>query len=158
MKLDPCKTGLKLFCASYLLSLIAFIVLFKTLITLLQLRFFSFLVHFMMSDNITLVKQRECAVLEGEDEMYIVDIFSCAKPGEHHDYNESHKQLLLYITRAVGNNRSTFLQVFLFSSNSNSILDQEKTTSIPFTYFFLSVHLSIHPSIHTPSIHGLPIC
>lgn len=146
MKLDLYKTGLKLFCVSYLLSLTVFIVLFKTPIRILQLRFFSFLVHFMMSDNITLVKQRECAVLEGEDGMYIVDIFSCVKPGEHHDYNESHKQLLLYITRAVGNNRSTFLQVFLFSNNSDSFLDQEKRTSLPFTCFFFCsfIHLSIH--------------
>ena len=114
MKLALCNTGLKLLCASFLLSLMAFNVQLIP-IAILQLRLFSFLVHFMMSDNITLDKQRECAVLE--DEMYIVDIFSCVKPGEHQDYNELHKQLLLYITRAVGNNRSTFLQVFLFSSN-----------------------------------------
>ena len=75
----------------------------------------------MMSDNITLVEQRECVDLEDEYEMYMLDIFSCVKPGEHHDYNESHKQLLLYITRAARNNRSTFLQVFLFLKRSKSI-------------------------------------
>jgi len=61
-----------------------------------------------MSDYVSFVKQRkytDCC----EDEKYIIDIFSFAQP-ECHDDHESHKQLFLYITRAVRNNRSAFLQ------------------------------------------------
>jgi len=61
-----------------------------------------------MSDYVSFVKQRRCTDC-CEDEKYIIDIFSYVQP-ECHDDDESHKQLFLYVTRAVGNNRSAFLQ------------------------------------------------
>jgi len=62
-----------------------------------------------MSDQIPLVKQRQCADLNCKDEKYIVDIFSYVQP-ERYGHNESRKQLFVYITRAEENNRSEFLQ------------------------------------------------
>ena len=64
-----------------------------------------------MSDNIPLPRQRQCTDLGCEDEKYILDIFSYVQP-ETRGRCESRKQLFVFITRDVENNRlSKFLQV-----------------------------------------------
>ena len=65
-----------------------------------------------MSDNIPENKQRECTDVGCEDETYLLDIFSCVQPAERNGHIETQKQLFLYVTRGLGNNRSAFLQVF----------------------------------------------
>lgn len=63
-----------------------------------------------MSDNVPLPRQRQCTDLGCEDEKYILDIFSYAQP-ETRGRCESRKQLFVFITRDVENNRlSKFLQ------------------------------------------------
>ena len=74
-----------------------------------------------MSDNIPVNEQRECADVGFEDETYLLDIFSCVQPAERNGHIETHKQLFLYITRALANNRSAFLQVFRQVSLDDSI-------------------------------------
>ena len=65
-----------------------------------------------MSDNVTTARQRSCTALDCEHEKYIVDIVSYMERG-HHGQHEARKQLFLYITRAEGNSRKVFLQVFI---------------------------------------------
>ena len=80
-----------------------------------------------MSDYVSFVKQRRCTDC-CEDEKYIIDIFSYVQP-ECHDDGESHKQLFLYVTRAVENNRSAFLQV-LSTKNDFLIISLVESTRV----------------------------
>ena len=63
-----------------------------------------------MSDNISLPRQRQCTDLGCEYAKYILDIFSYVQPGTH-GRCESRKQLFVFITRDVENDRLSFLQV-----------------------------------------------
>lgn len=62
-----------------------------------------------MSDNISLPRQRQCTDLGCEYAKYILDIFSYVQPGTH-GRCESRKQLFVFITRDVENDRLSFLQ------------------------------------------------
>ena len=68
-----------------------------------------------MSDNIPPTKQRVCAELYREDEKYILDIYSCLQQEQHRLVDGLRKQIILFITRAKQNNRSTFLQVCMIN-------------------------------------------
>lgn len=63
-----------------------------------------------MSDNVSVVDQRGCVDSSCEDEKYILDIFSYVQQSEGYGENESLKQLFLYIAKAGGKERSTFIQ------------------------------------------------
>lgn len=79
------------------------------LIIIYNLHIFTVGSNRIMSENISLAKQRACTDLRCEDEKYIIDVFSYVQPGHHG--NESRKQVLLYITREVESSRKAFLQV-----------------------------------------------
>lgn len=64
----------------------------------------------MMSDEISLRKQKSCLELCNEDDLYFIDVFSCVQQTERYGHNHPRQQLFLYITRAPSENRSSFLQ------------------------------------------------
>lgn len=64
-----------------------------------------------MSDNVSVGYQRGCVDSRCEDETYILDIFSYVQQPEGYGESESLKQLFLYIAKAGGKERSTFIQV-----------------------------------------------
>ncbi|XP_068754726.1 uncharacterized protein [Montipora capricornis] len=63
-----------------------------------------------MSDEVPLREQKSCLELCNEDDLYLIDVFSCVQQTEIYGHRHPRQQLFLYITRAPSKSRSSFLQ------------------------------------------------